>query len=99
MQKGGRREKNDTAGGFDSVNGTTGKRAAACISGGSEVSAQTQQKPNIVYILTDDLDTYTLNQVETTRSLLPLANPLLLPGARSHTPRVIRGIATPLYFK
>ena len=54
--------------------------------GGSEVSAQMQQKPNIVYILTDDLDTYTLNQVETTRSLLPLANPLLLPGARSHTP-------------
>jgi len=37
---------------------------------GSELSAQTQQKPNIVYILTDDLDTYTLNQMETTRSLL-----------------------------
>jgi N-acetylglucosamine-6-sulfatase len=37
----------------------------------SEVSAQTsQQKPNIVYILTDDLDTYTLEQMETTRSLL-----------------------------
>lgn len=38
--------------------------------GGSEVSAQMQQKPNIVYILTDDLDTYTLNRMETTRSLL-----------------------------
>jgi hypothetical protein len=25
------------------------------------VLAQTQQKPNIIYILTDDLDTYTLN--------------------------------------
>jgi N-acetylglucosamine-6-sulfatase len=37
---------------------------------GPEVSAQTQQKPNIVYILTDDLDAYTLNQMETTRSLL-----------------------------
>jgi N-acetylglucosamine-6-sulfatase len=35
-----------------------------------EVLAQTQQKPNIIYILTDDLDTYTLNQMETTRSLL-----------------------------
>lgn len=39
-------------------------------SGGPEVLAQTQQKPNIIYILTDDLDTYTLNQMETTRSLL-----------------------------
>jgi N-acetylglucosamine-6-sulfatase len=28
------------------------------------------EKPNIVYILTDDLDTYTLNQMETTRSSL-----------------------------
>jgi N-acetylglucosamine-6-sulfatase len=28
------------------------------------------EKPNIVYILTDDLDTYTLNEMETTRSLL-----------------------------
>ncbi len=35
-----------------------------------EVLAQTQQRPNIVYILTDDLDTYTLNRMETTRSLL-----------------------------
>ena len=37
---------------------------------GARVLAQTQQKPNIVYILTDDLDTYTLNRMETTRSLL-----------------------------
>jgi N-acetylglucosamine-6-sulfatase len=37
---------------------------------GPEVFAQSQQKPNIIYILTDDLDTYTLNQMETTRSLL-----------------------------
>jgi hypothetical protein len=29
-----------------------------------------QQKLHIVYILTDDLDTYTLNQMEATRSLL-----------------------------
>jgi N-acetylglucosamine-6-sulfatase len=35
-----------------------------------ELSAQTQPKPNIVYILTDDLDTYTLDQMETTRSLI-----------------------------
>ena len=28
------------------------------------------EKPNIIYILTDDLDTYTLNEMETTRSLL-----------------------------
>ena len=35
-----------------------------------EVLAQTQQKPNIIYILTDDLDTRTLNRMETTRSLL-----------------------------
>lgn len=37
---------------------------------GPEVSAQTQQRPNIVSILTDDLDAYTLQQMETTRSLL-----------------------------
>jgi len=37
---------------------------------GAKVLAQAQHKPNIVYILTDDLDTYTLNRMKTTRSLL-----------------------------
>lgn len=36
----------------------------------SGVSAQASQRPNIVFILTDDLDTYTLNRMEKTRSLL-----------------------------
>jgi N-acetylglucosamine-6-sulfatase len=46
-------------------------RAGACVfSWRPEVSAQTQQRPNIIYILTDDLVTFTLNQMDTTLSLL-----------------------------
>jgi N-acetylglucosamine-6-sulfatase len=37
---------------------------------GAAQEAPPSEKPNIVFILTDDLDTYTLNQMETTRSLL-----------------------------
>jgi len=38
--------------------------------GEPEAAAQTQERPNIVYVLTDDLDTRTLAHMETTRSLL-----------------------------
>lgn len=44
--------------------------ASLVCAGEPKASAQTPQRPNIVYILTDDLDTRTLNQMETTRSLV-----------------------------
>src|SRR5215218_6547602 len=46
------------------------KLASLMPTAGAAQEMSPSEKPNIVYILTDDLDTYTLNQMETTCSLL-----------------------------